>query len=200
MPRATIKSVVRMTSLLALIGVSPALAMNGIGEYVPNAQKVGEARMSVMLWDVYDATLFAPDGHFSRDKPFALKLTYLRNLYGDKIADHSVQEIRDQGYDDEIKLATWHTQMRQIFPNVSEGDSLVGVFTKNGQTVFYSMDKEIGRIDDPEFGRHFFDIWLSPETRAPNFRLRLLGNNDQKGKENYEVSEGSVYYGGDGVH
>ena len=39
-----------------------------------------EGRLTYLLWDVYDAMLYAPKGKWSHDKPFALKLSYLRSL------------------------------------------------------------------------------------------------------------------------
>lgn len=189
-----------MVSLLAVIGVKPVFAMEHILKHIPQAQEVGEARMSVMLWDIYDAELFAPNGIWNEQNPFALQLTYLRDLKGAKIADRSVQEMRFQGFNDEIKLATWHTQMRRIFPDVGNGDSLTGIHAKDGQTIFYNGNAEIGRIKDPEFGKYFFSIWLSPKTSAPDIRQSLLGQGVMKGQEIDETIKRTISYGTNGVH
>lgn len=172
MPKKKIQKIMRTTCALAIIGISPAYALD---KYVPAAEKVGEGRMSVMLWDVYDAALYAPEGIWEAEKPFALRLSYLRSLVGKKIADRSIEEIRDQGFNDEVKLATWHGQLRNIFPDVDEGIVLTGVKTKSGATVFYKDDMEIGSINDPEFSEAFFNIWLSEKTSAPGLRRMLLG-------------------------
>lgn len=196
MPKRTIRPVVCIISLLAFIGVSPVFAMDYIHQHVPNAQKVGEARMSVMVWDVYDAALFAPDGQWNDDQPFALQIVYLRDLKGDKIADRTVQEMRKQGFHDEVKLATWHTQMSEIFPDVRNGDALTGIYMQGGQTVFYYGDQEVGRISDAQFGAKFFSIWLSPSSSAPDVRLGLLGGDTMKGRKNNENFE---RYGSHGI-
>lgn len=175
MPKKRIQSVIRTACALALLGITPAYAINHIRAHIPQAQKVGEGRMSVMFWDVYDATLYAPQGTWQEKEPFALQLSYLRNLEGKKIADRSVEEIRAQGFKDEVKLATWHAQMRKIFPDVDDGITLTGVNTKIGETVFYMDNIEIGRIKDPEFSKAFFNIWLSEKTSAPDLRRKLLG-------------------------
>lgn len=175
MSKNTIQNVIKMTCVLALIGITPAYAKSRIQSYVPSAQKVGQGRLTYMFWDVYDATLYAPEGTWEEDKPFALQLSYLRNLHGKKIADRSIHEMREQGIDDEVKLATWHAQMKSIFPDVNEGSALTGIYTKNGVTIFYLGDREIGKIKDPEFGHAFFDIWLSEKTTAPDLRQKLLG-------------------------
>jgi hypothetical protein len=161
--------------LLVIIGVTPAYALDYISQYVPQAEKVGYGRLSVMFWDVYDASLYAPNGKWDENKPFALQLSYLRNIPGKKIADRSVEEIRNQGFYDEVRLADWHGQMIRIFPDVDDSTSLTGIYTQSGETLFLNGSQEIGRIKDPEFGKYFFDIWLGERTSAPNLRQRLLG-------------------------
>lgn len=200
MPKRIMKPVICMVSLMAIIGARPVLAMDHIRQYVPQAKKVGQARMSVMIWDLYDATLFAPEGRWSGEEPFALQLTYLRDLKGDKIADRSVEEMRKQGRANEVKLATWHTQMRRIFPDVSNGDVLSGIFTRDGQTIFYKGNDEIGRINDAEFSKQFFSIWLSPETSAPEVRTGLLGQSAMKGQNQNENFERYSSNGSSRIH
>lgn len=145
-----------------------------IEKIVPQAAPVGSGRMTYMIFDVYDATLYAPGGKLRTNKPYALQLDYLRNLKGRAIADRSIEEIRKQGYKDEIKLAAWHDQMRRIFPDVTPTTSLTGVYTP-AVTIFYKNGQKIGVIPDPEFGRYFFNIWLGPATSAPELRRRLIG-------------------------
>lgn len=169
------RSIIRTACALIMIGITPAFATDQIGAFVPAAEKVGEARYTYLFWDLYDITLYAPRGTWSADAPFALRLEYLRDLSGKKIADKSAEEIRNQGYDNELRLADWHEQMRYIFPDVENGASLTGVYTESGESVFYHDAEEIGRISDPEFGRHFFNIWLGSKTSAQELRDRLLG-------------------------
>ena len=176
MPEQTFKNTVCIVCIIAFLGVMPAYAfVEQIENYVPAAKKVGEGRMTYMFWDIYDAVLYAPNGVWREDRPYALKISYLRNLEGGKIADRSAQEIREQGFTDEAKLAAWHAQMRKIFPDVSEGISLTGVNTGTGEAVFYMNNVEIGRIKDEKFSRAFFGIWLNEKTSAPNLRRKLLG-------------------------
>lgn len=169
------RNFVHAICFLAILGVTPAYAIEQIAQYVPQAKKVGYGRLTVMFWDVYDASLYAPNGRWEENKPFALQLSYLRDIPGEKIADRSVEEIRHQGFQDEVRLADWHAQMIKIFPDVDKNTSLIGVYTGTGETLFFNGSKEIGHINDAEFGKYFFDIWLGKKTRAPELRLRLLG-------------------------
>ena len=156
-------------------GNAQANAMEHIKEQIPNAEKVGEGRLHYLFWDIYDAELFAPQGKLQDGKPLALHLSYLRNITGKKIADRSLDEMRDQGIYDEATLASWHAQMLDIFPDVEKGKTLTGVYTAKGETVFYANGLEIGRISDPQFSAAFFDIWLNENTSSPDLRRKLLG-------------------------
>lgn len=156
----------------ALLFSSGAIA---ISTYIENPKPVGEARLEVLFWDVYDATLIAPDGKFDPQTPFALSLTYLREFDGDDIASRSVDEMRKQGMKDEVKLAMWFEQMQQVFPNVDEGQTLTGIVDENQYSHFYFNDNKVGVIEDPEFTTWFFNIWLSEQTSEPKMREKLLG-------------------------
>ena len=146
-----------------------------VQRYVSQAQKVGEDRLTYLFWDVYDASLYAPEGRFSPDHPFALQLLYLRALEGDQIAERSAHEMREQGYGDETQLQQWLQLMMRIFPDVKEGDAITGIRTREGHAVFYLNDRQIGVIEDSEFSERFFDIWLGSKSSEPAMRQRLLG-------------------------
>jgi hypothetical protein len=139
---------------------------------------VNQANFSYMLWKVYDIALFDEDGQFDHIPPYALRLTYLRELSGTSIADRSSKLIRSQGVEDEIQIAGWHSQMDEIFPDVSAGDTLSGLYNENKETVFFYNGEAIGRIQDPLFGQYFFGIWLGEDTTEPRLRSQLIGSTD----------------------
>jgi hypothetical protein len=154
---------------------SPAMANRAVEQLVPNGQAVGTGRLSVVFWDVYDATLYAPNKQWDANAPHALTVDYFREIDGIDIADRSAEEIQKQGFSNKEALSKWLAQMRAIFPNVKNGSQITAVFTKQKSTDFYYGDKPIGSIKDPEFGRLFFDIWLSEKTSEPQLRKKLLG-------------------------
>lgn len=155
--------------------ISLLIWANSANAQLADKKLIGEGKLYYFLLHIYDAKLYSDDGAFSFDKPFALKLEYKRKLYGKKIADRSAEEIRKIGFKDEIKLAAWHSQMKEIFPDVDDGVSITGFYTPGKQTVFYKNDKEIGIIKDPEFGKWFFGIWLNEKTSEPVLLKQLLG-------------------------
>ncbi len=161
--------------LLFLLGSNAASASNIALEKVANAAVVGQGRLSMAFWDVYDATLYAPNGRWQPEQPFALSIHYFREIDGDDVADRCAQEMRKQGFKDEIKLAAWHTQMQNIFPDVKNGDILTAVFNAKQETKFYAGSQLLGTIKGQEFAKWFSGIWLSERTSEPELRRQLLG-------------------------
>ena len=143
--------------------------------YFSNPAKVGQGLLSHLFWDVYTATLIAPNAKWHPDMPFALSVKYLLDIDGADIAERTISEIRDQGYADEPNLSVWQEKLLNILPNVTDGTRLTAVRDKTGHTIFYHDGNWIGEIDDRAFTRRFFDIWLGEKTPRPALRRALLG-------------------------
>ena len=104
--------------------------------------------------------------------PLALRLDYRRSIAGAAIAEASVKEMRRFGGEETV-LAAWHERMARIFPDVQDGDHILGVYTPDGAR-FSHNGRDLGGIDDARFARDFFGIWLDPRTSAPELRAALL--------------------------
>ena len=153
----------------------PDPAAKEIAKVVPNLVKQGEAVLRFFGLKVYDIRLWTQGIKHSYSEPFALELQYDIDLNGKDIADRSVVEMRKQGYRDEVKLKHWGEMMTRIFPDIKQGDTLIGLSIPGKEIRFYSRDKLIAVETDTEFSRAFFDIWLSEKTSEPKLRKRLLG-------------------------
>ncbi len=162
-------------SLLLLLLTTSANATSLIQKQIPDAQMVATSRLTVFLFDVYDASFYTVEGKRQLTPPYALKLAYLRDIKGEKIADQSTEEIRNQGIVDEVTLADWHSQMRKIFPNVKKGDNITGVYKDLNACSFYKNDSFIGQINQKQFCEAFFDIWFGEKTSQPALRNKLIG-------------------------
>jgi hypothetical protein len=160
---------------VCLLAITPAMASTVVQKYVPHAEQVGSGKISYAFWDIYDATLYAPKGIWHAHTPYALSIHYFREIKGNAIAERSVEEMRKQGFSDEVKLAQWHIQMRRIFPDVKNGTVLTAIFTAHQSTDFYLGNRHIGSIKGAEFAKHFSNIWLSEKTSEPELRQKLLG-------------------------
>jgi Chalcone isomerase-like len=167
---------------------SKSLAANSI----PNSRLLGSGILRWLAFKVYDARLYAPK-ELANEKnwqlvPLALELTYARSIKGEQIAQTSADEIKRLGTNDSAKIALWSAAMKQLFPDVKEGDQLVGVYKPNQSVAFFHNGKpltipnqnaggpsNIGALSDPGFGKAFFAIWLDTKTRDQGLRKALLG-------------------------
>jgi hypothetical protein len=64
--------------------------------------------------------------------------------------------------------------MEALFPDVDKGRRIAGVNQPGTGARFYVDGVFAGSIDEPDFARAFFAIWLDPRTRAPRLRDSLL--------------------------
>lgn len=149
-----------------------------LAEWLPGATLVGEGRLTFWGLKVYDARLWATSG-FDAERyeqlPFALSLTYLRALKGPLIAERSIKEMRPLPGFDAQREAAWAARMTELFPDVGDGDTLVGLYMPGTGARFLLNGRLRGGVDDPLFARLFFGIWLSPQTSEPALRKALLG-------------------------
>ncbi len=164
---------------LTLVVISPGSSAQSLPDLVTRdltgLAKRGEATMRFFGLKVYDVRLWTQMKPFSHAEPFAVELVYDMSLSGKDIAERSVTEMRAQGYNDESKLKRWGEQMAKIFPDIKQGDTLIGLSIPAKEARFYTREKLIAVVPDPEFAKAFFDIWLSEKSSEPKLRLRLLG-------------------------
>lgn len=142
-----------------------------------DARLAGQARLSVLVFQIYDARLWVTPGFKSKtfsEHAFGLELAYLRNVSGEDIATRSLDEMRRFATLSPDQETQWLRQMREIFPSVLKGDSLIGTNRPGVGAVFHFNGKPQGEIRDPEFARLFFGIWLFETTAKPAIRKDLL--------------------------
>ena len=142
---------------------------------LPMLQRWGTGEFSRFGFFVYEATLWAASSE-RVSPPLALSLTYKRSIQGQAIAEASADQMRDLGAK-EPDLSRWLAQMQTVFPNVKDGDQIVGVQLPD-KAAFYFNGQPIGEVPGAEFARTFFGIWLDPRTSEPRLRTALLKRAD----------------------
>ncbi|EED36415.1 conserved hypothetical protein [Luminiphilus syltensis NOR5-1B] len=148
---------------------------NDVSDPAAGLTQVGEARLSVFLFDVYDSRLFTADGTYERGtRPLVLDIEYLRKVSGADLLQRTQKEWASQNLSHPKQL-DWIESLRTFFPDVTDGDRLTLRVNEDQVSVFYLNEQPIGSIDDPLFAEHFTAIWLSPDTSRPEIRAALLG-------------------------
>lgn len=170
---------IRVHLCLFAFGLSPATAApplpDAVSKEYPAFRELGEGRLRFIGIHVYDSSVWAPGGAFSPKEPYALEIRYAISIKGRALTERSIKEMRGQGYRDEAKLARWEKEMDRVFPDLKPGDRLVGVHLPGKEVRFFSQEKFLGAVTDPEFAQAFFDIWLSEKTSEPGLRAKMLG-------------------------
>lgn len=173
-------SVFAILAMISMLATAAPAAADGqsaaIARSVPSAELVGKGRMTFLGFRLFDAELYAPEGTYRASAPFALKLTYLRGFKSEEIVDSSLKEMRRQGGASAGQLDRWESEMRNLFPDVSKGQSITGVRTRRGEAEFYLNGSKLGTIGDAAFSQRFFAIWLGRQTRNPQLRAALTGS------------------------
>jgi hypothetical protein len=101
--------------LLPLAGASQPAYAERPAWLAQSPQLVGKARFRFFIFDIYDVALVSPDGVYDGTLPYALKLSYLRDVERQAIVESSLDEMRRQGITDEARLAKWADWMASAF-------------------------------------------------------------------------------------
>jgi hypothetical protein len=138
-------------------------------------QLVGEAQLKVLFWPVYDSRLYSADGSYREGQlPLRLQIHYLRDVAASDLVENTQTEwerLPDVPPDSE----QWLQRLSKMWPDVRVDDVLELQVDAQGRSTFLVNGQTLGGIEDPDFGRHFLNIWLSPDTSRPELRLALIG-------------------------
>lgn len=175
------QTISRMVSVVALsaasVLVAPAMAACQASVVEP-LQKVGETRLRVYFFKVYDATLYTDSGSYPDAQEVALNLDYLRDISAEQLVDTTRDEWQSLGYEVGEREEDWLTQLQDMWPDVQEGDCLLAHKTDDGdQTAlsFYNADGQLGAIEGGDFAERFLAIWLSENSSFKRNRDQLVG-------------------------
>ncbi len=145
---------------------------------LPSARLRGVAKLNVWGFDIYNASLWTQPGfepqHYAQHN-FALDLAYLRAFESKAIVKRSLDEMKRLGKMTPEQAQAWQTSMAVLFPNVKAGDRITGVHRAGTGAAFWLNGKATGEINDVEFARLFFGIWLAEGTSEPTMRQLILG-------------------------
>jgi len=167
-------------ALLAAAAFAAALAHAGpplpvaLASEVPLLRPLGEGRLRWFGLHVYDSSLWVPGDAWSPEGIFALDIRYAMSIKGRDLTRRSLEEMRKLGFSDPARLKRWEEAMDRVFPDIRPGDRLVGVSIPGREARFYSQERLLGTVPDPEFARAFFAIWLDEKTSEPGLRARML--------------------------
>ena len=148
--------------------VSTAIIMGG------PLQKVGQGKYTKFGFTIYNASLWAPQGKWSYDKPFALELAYTRNLGKETVVDSVYDSIKEQKIADDGTLARWKEILMKTIPAVKKGDKVVVVSKPGTKATVILNGENQGAFPEQALSDAFFAIWLG-EKADQHLKQKLLG-------------------------
>lgn len=156
------------------MAIVPAMAQGQTWQaFLPKAERVGSGEFRYWGFRIYDATLWSPQGRYQPGGPFALSLTYARDVSREDIVQASIDQMRDLGFA-VGNHPEWKRKLDDVMVSVKNGDTLTGVYMPGQGAVFFHNDRLTGQVSEA-LANAFFAIWLDPKTSEPKLRQALLG-------------------------
>jgi len=150
---------------------SPPAGKSPVYRYLETATLQGQGRLTFWGFDVYDARYYVTDP--KGQNGFALEIQYIRSFKGNDLAKRTIDEMSRQGVS-EKQRALWLQSLEKIFPDITSGDTLIGLYLPDKGTMFLHNGKVIGDVPGDTFAKAFFGIWLDERTSAPKLRTALI--------------------------
>jgi hypothetical protein len=170
-PKCSIYWILAVLCTLVFSGVSMANPLDDL-------KKVGEAKLKVLFWDVYNSSLYTNTGEYHEDQfPQAIKINYLRDIDAEDLIEITQDEWDKLGIK-KVIFNQWIPLLTNIFPDIKKGDTLLLSVSENQQSEFFFNGKTIGKITDQTFGKSFLRIWLDKKCSYPKVRYKLIGSNE----------------------
>lgn len=173
----------RFASLIFAIALWPAMAL---AEKPPElrgapeaAEKVGDTSFGFLFWNVFDASLWSPDGAFNWDKSFALALTYRRTFTAESLTEKTIEEMARISGNPEASYADFARSFLACIDDVGPGDRITAVSIGPTATRLFLNGQSRCDLERVDLRRDFFSIWLSDDSLFPDATARLKGDGAQ---------------------
>lgn len=156
-------------------GLLFAAATAGAGPEEASLELVGEGEYSWFGFRIYQASLSTDTGRFrdwTATERAHFEIRYYRNVSAAKLIEIAREEWQRLDVD---APQAWIERMREVLPDVEEGDTLSCLVLADERTVFYHNGEKTGEVRDPNFGPAFLSIWLHPDAKAADLRRALIG-------------------------
>ena len=137
---------------------------------------IGEGKLKVLMWEVYDLRLFTDGTPFSWNNKFMLEFDYSRELKKESVIDASLKEFKLQPDVTDKDIKAWEVYLEQVIQPVQKGNKATVQWVPEGQIIFHYEGSKPITIENDKFARSFLNIWLGEKTSRPKLRNQLLNN------------------------
>ncbi|WP_371373694.1 chalcone isomerase family protein [Thalassotalea aquiviva] len=138
-------------------------------------QKVGEAQLSILFWDIYLAKLFTPNGTFDQIQgPLKLEINYKIDISKQDLVEETENQWQQMAFD-HPNSESWLNALSSIFPDIKDGDTLAVELTAENQGILYHNQQQIHQFPASVQLQQFLAIWLSDKSTRPKLMAKLTG-------------------------
>lgn len=150
-------------------------AAGGSPVHEAELQKVGEARLKVLFWSIYDSRLYTPSGEYDTgERPLRLEIEYFMDIRAEALVDRTAKEWRQMGLEHPDQDA-WLERLASLWPDIEDGDVFTLDVNSDEEARFAHNGEYLGTISADGFARQFLAIWLSEASSRPQLRAALVG-------------------------
>jgi len=167
-----------LTMNMALAARTGEVDKHQYSDYLTTLKAVGRGDYTWFGFSVYQASLWTRNGsfiNFEESVPVALAITYQTDINGNDLTERTIGEWKRLGIYSEHERVAWREKLKNIWPDVKQGDSITTLVTSERMTRFYFNDELLAVLEDPGFGAALLSIWLHPDSSEPGLREKLLG-------------------------
>ncbi len=163
----------RVCSLILLT----VLSMSAVAELPKGLRPIGEARLSFLWYDVYQARLFNLQGQFDGLKaPLVLQIIYRREISNQVQIEQTANQLGNKVSEEE--MLPWLMDLAALWPDIRTDDQLTFHMRSHDSGDFYFNGQLLGNVDHPGFARAFMNIWLADDGRYSRMAKQLRGEPD----------------------
>lgn len=138
-------------------------------------RQLGEVKFKRFIFHIYDAELRVAGSAFSWDQPYALTLTYAREISREKFVEASLAEMARIGEKEAAEVEHFRPPLMACFADVKDGDAITGHSLDANKAIFYFNGEQTCVLEAPGASRAFFSIWLGDKMLDPDRSKKLLG-------------------------
>lgn len=161
--------------MLARYLLMACLVISSYSAASESLRKVGTSRLTVLWFDIYDATLYSPSGNYEKTElPLKLSLNYLRDISASQLLDETDKQWRKAAISS-TQRQLWLAELAKLWPDIEKGQQLSFTQYSNSHGQFHLGSRPLGSIRSQSFAQAFIDIWLGPATSYPSEAKQLKG-------------------------
>ncbi|WP_271272040.1 chalcone isomerase family protein [Aliamphritea hakodatensis] len=150
------------------------LPLTSVAELPKGLRPVGEASLSFLWYDVYQARLFNLQGQYDGLKaPLVLQIIYRREITGQVLIEQTANQLRNKVPEEQIQL--WLQELASLWPDIRTDDQLTFHMKSFDSGDFYFNGRLLGNVEHPGFARAFINIWLADDGRYSRMAKQLRG-------------------------